>query len=160
MIDGATGTLSVITSITDTLGTIPTLLMAISGALTFKNVGKPKMFGFNKYADSCQRPLGYQSFLTIREIHECKRRDNMRGKSYTDCHSPISESNRAITGTVRRDSYKYFIEALTVATTPGHSYMQRCYDNMRSVLTECDSYALCRRKLSSAFTWHPYFCLG
>lgn len=68
----------------------------------------------------------------------------MRGNSYTDCHSPIYiGSNRAITGMVRRDSYILLknIEALTVATTPGHSYMKRCYDNMRSVLTECDSNA-------------------
>lgn len=31
-------------------------------------------------------------------------------------------------------------KALTVATTGGHSYMQRCYDNMRSELT-----AVCKK---------------
>ena len=96
MIDGATGALSVVTDLIDAYGTLPSLFTLGAGAASLKNVGKPKLFGFkkSKYADSCMCSLEYQSFLTaVREhiiIHGCKRRDNMRGNSYTDCHSPIS----------------------------------------------------------------------
>lgn len=61
MIDGGTGVVTILTQIIDMCGTLPTLLTTIAGALSFKNVGKPKLFGFinSEYADSHKRSLGY-----------------------------------------------------------------------------------------------------
>ena len=42
-------------------------------------------------------------------------------------------------GTAARILNVFGAEALTEATTPGHGYMKRCRDNMRSVLGEADT---------------------
>lgn len=61
MIDSDTGAVTILTQIIDMCGTLPTLLTTIAGALSLKNVGRPKLFGFinSKYADSHKCSLGY-----------------------------------------------------------------------------------------------------
>jgi TP901 family phage tail tape measure protein len=47
LIDLAGDFLSVITKIVDTFGTLPTLIVAVVTAMSFKNVGRAKMFALN-----------------------------------------------------------------------------------------------------------------
>lgn len=44
LVDAGTDVLSVLTKIVDTLGTLPTLFIAVSAAMSFKNIGRDKMF--------------------------------------------------------------------------------------------------------------------
>lgn len=44
LVDTGTALLSVFTEITDTVGTLPTLLGAVAAGLSFKNIGRDKMF--------------------------------------------------------------------------------------------------------------------
>lgn len=46
LIDAGTGVLKILTAIIDNVGVLPTLIGTISAALSFKNVGKDKMFSF------------------------------------------------------------------------------------------------------------------
>lgn len=46
LIDAGTGVLKILTAIIDKVGALPTLIGTISAALSFKNVGKDKMFSF------------------------------------------------------------------------------------------------------------------
>ena len=88
---------SVLDWLTDKLGLFGSLGVGAGLLAGIKNVGSLKMFRLTsvnvvKYADSSKCSYGYISFLTAwYEIHISKRRDNMRGNSYTGHHSPIRE---------------------------------------------------------------------
>lgn len=65
LIDFATNFLSTITKIVDTFGTLPTLIGVVATALSFKNIGRTKMFVLN---NSSKMPIvvivlfGYEQF--------------------------------------------------------------------------------------------------
>lgn len=46
-IDAGTTLLGLLTGLIDTVGTLPTLVMAASAAMSFKNIGRDKMFFLN-----------------------------------------------------------------------------------------------------------------
>ena len=60
IVDFGTGTISVLDSVIDKFGTLPTLMATVGAGLGFKNIGRPKMFGLVlKYADNHMCSLGY-----------------------------------------------------------------------------------------------------
>lgn len=65
LIDGGNTLLSILDSITGTFGTLPTLITAVTAALSFKNIGRTKMFVLN---NSSKMPIvvivlfGYEQF--------------------------------------------------------------------------------------------------
>ena len=54
-------------------------------------------------------------------------------------HTSCNRTPSVNEGTAARILTVFGAEALTEATTPGHGYMKRCRDNMRSVLGEADT---------------------
>lgn len=65
LIDGGNTFLSILDKITNTFGTLPTLITAVTAALSFKNIGRTKMFVLN---NSSKMPIvvivlfGYEQF--------------------------------------------------------------------------------------------------
>ena len=73
LVDTGTDLLSVLTDVIDTFGTMPTLIMAIAAAMSFKNIGKDKMFSFSIKENMPMVtlfPLDIMVFdVTLNEIH-------------------------------------------------------------------------------------------
>ena len=65
----------------------------------------------------------------------------MRGTWYTDSYTLYYGNKLEVVKMLRSKGSQgqFFLrKALTVATTGGHGYMQRCHDNMRSELPKYD----------------------
>ena len=94
LLNGFNSLLSVIDSLSGKLGSLGTIGLGAGLFTGLKNVGSLKMFRLTscfEYADCYKCSSGYWSFLiTGNGIHCRKRRDNMRGNSYTVWHSPSS----------------------------------------------------------------------
>lgn len=83
LVDAATTLLNIIDGLVDKIGTLPTLITAITAGFSAKNIGRDKMSSLLKYADSITCSAGYGSFHNAsREIHDGKRSLNMRGNRY------------------------------------------------------------------------------
>lgn len=73
LVDTGTDLLSILTDVVETFGTIPTLVIAIATAMSFKNIGKDKMFSFSIKENMPMVmlfPLDIMVFdITLNEIH-------------------------------------------------------------------------------------------
>lgn len=73
LVDTGTDLLSILTDVVETFGTIPTLVIAIATAMSFKNIGKDKMFSFRIKENMPMVmlfPLDIMVFdITLNEIH-------------------------------------------------------------------------------------------
>lgn len=73
LVDTVTDLLSFLTDVVETFGTIPTLVIAIATAMSFKNIGKDKMFSFSIKENMPMVmlfPLDIMVFsITLNEIH-------------------------------------------------------------------------------------------
>lgn len=73
LVDTGTDLLSILTDLVETFGTIPTLVIAIATAMSFKNIGKDKMFSFSIKENMPMVmlfPLDIMVFdITLNEIH-------------------------------------------------------------------------------------------
>ena len=73
LVDTGTDLLSLLTDVVETFGTIPTLVIAIATAMSFKNIGKDKMFSFSIKENMPMVmlfPLDIMVFdITLNEIH-------------------------------------------------------------------------------------------
>lgn len=73
LVDAGTDLLSILNDIIDTFGTIPTLATVIAAAMSFKNIGKDKMFSFEIKENMPMVilfPLDIMVFsITLNEIH-------------------------------------------------------------------------------------------
>lgn len=73
LVDSGTTLLSVLSKIIDKFGTIPTLAVAVTAAMSFKNIGKDKMFSFNIKENMPMAilfPLDIMVFdIVLNEIH-------------------------------------------------------------------------------------------
>lgn len=73
LVDTGTDLLSILTDVVETFGTIPTLVIAIATAMSFKNIGKDKMFSFSIKENMpmvMSFPLDIMVFdITLNEIH-------------------------------------------------------------------------------------------
>ena len=73
LVDTGTDLLSILTDVVETFGTIPTLVIAIATAMSFKNIGKDKMFSFSIKENMPMVtlfPLDIMVFdVTLNEIH-------------------------------------------------------------------------------------------
>ena len=72
LIDTGTDLLSILTDVIEMFGTIPTLVTAIVAAMSFKNIGKDKMFSFTleNMPMVMLFPLDIVVFdITLNEIH-------------------------------------------------------------------------------------------
>ena len=73
LVDTGTDLLSILTDVVETFGTIPTLVIAIATAMSFKNIGEDKMFSFRIIENMPMVilfPLDIMVFdITLNEIH-------------------------------------------------------------------------------------------
>lgn len=107
--NGLNGFLSIINSITDSLGSLGSISLGTGIIAAFKNVGRPKMFGlicdmlnmptvFGVLSDTKVFRIPDMKYISVNEASICGKNPTLYGTS-------LLGSNRLYTGSIRRDSF-------------------------------------------------------